>query len=92
MRALNTAIPTTDTATPSATRNAPDVASLTPRSRASDRTVHAISTPAEGTRLGRVAIAALVARPALSGRRDTVSTSASVQAAVTGTSLIAFIS
>ena len=38
-----------------------------------------------------MAIAALIARPAVSGRRDTVSTSASVQAAVTGTSLIAFI-
>ena len=54
--------------------------------------VQASSTTASGARFGRIAIAALIARPAASGRRATVSTSASVHAAVTGTSLIAFIS
>ena len=51
-----------------------------------------ISTPASGTRLGRIAIATPIASPPASGRRATVSSSASVHAAVTGTSLIAFIS
>ena len=90
--ALNTAIPITETAAPRAARAAATLASRHPRSRRSESTIHAISTPASGARLGRMAIAALIARPAVSGRRDNVSTIASVHAAVTGTSLIAFIS
>ena len=83
-------MPTTEIAVAHASRAAADAASRTPRSRASN-SVHRNNTPASGARLGRIAIAALIARPAASGRRPTVSTSASIHADVTGTSLIAFI-
>lgn len=53
---------------------------------------HATIAAASGARFGRIAIATLIARPDANGRRPTASVRASVLNAVTGTSLIAFIS
>src|SRR3954452_21293942 len=53
--------------------------------------IHAAMIAASGARFGRIAIAPAIARPEANGRRVTASTTASVQNAVAGTSLIALI-
>src|SRR5262249_15159709 len=63
-----------------------------PSAGRSVRASHTEIGSASGARLGRIAIAALIARPDARGLRAAARTSASVEKAVTGTSLIAFTS